>query len=192
VSGADDFLGAQLLDETIGRLRVRCHGAAGPHAKDMGADPGDLLVDELGAASRSGRPYVLGTIVVRQAERTPLALILGALPPEAAPIEPTALDGAALIAEERARQRRKWSDRHDDDHDDGSLAAAAAVLAAGHLSRIEIDHDFAADEPGSENDEPFWGDVLLSQHARDRVRQLTIAGALLAAEIDRLKRAERA
>lgn len=89
--------------------------------------------------------------------------------------------GAAFIAAERASQHAKWDAAHDASHQDGSLAVVAATLATdGTDARVE---DLAGWR-GHKNDP--WG--LPSKHRGDRIRQLVIAGALLAAEIDRLRR----
>jgi hypothetical protein len=67
-------------DVTIGKLRIRCHGAlvaAGDsRVSAYSIQPGDLLVEEL--ASKGGDP--LGEVVVRQGERT-AALAAALLPP---------------------------------------------------------------------------------------------------------------
>lgn len=88
-------------------------------------------------------------------------------------------NGAELIAEERTRQisAENWTPEHDDSHRDGHLAKAAAELAA-HGTDMEVtDHLSGPD---------VWG--LVRKHHNDRQRQLVIAGALIAAEIDRLQR----
>jgi len=97
------------------------------------------------------------------------------------PIEDREKSGVELIDVERARQMRVegWTLEHDDEHDDGSLAAAASCLAAEGT-----DAEFIW--PGYELS---WIKVLRDKHATsDRMRQLVIAGALIAAEIDRLRR----
>jgi hypothetical protein len=79
-----------------------------------------------------------------------------------------------LIAAERATH--KWSADHDDQHTDGSLAVVAATIAVAGTDAKVVDPL----DRGSDND--CWG--LIKKH-HDRLRQLTIAGALIAAEIDR-------
>jgi hypothetical protein len=92
--------------------------------------------------------------------------------------------GIQLIAEERERQisQEGWTDANDDEHGFGELALAGAAYA---LSGIE---DFA--------DRPLRGEIrrlfpwsLDWLKPRNPVRDLTRAGALIAAEIDRLQRA---
>lgn len=82
--------------------------------------------------------------------------------------------GIELIAEERQRQVEVegWTPEHDAEHTDDELAKVAAVYAApGRLrSRVRIwpeDWDF-------------------KPTPNDRIRELQKAGALIAAEIDRL------
>jgi hypothetical protein len=94
------------------------------------------------------------------------------------------MTGARLIQEERDRQRavEKWTAEHDDQHSKGELAIAAAVLACKCTDAF-VDCDkiglgqFVVDP---------WG--LSTKHRGNRKRQLVIAGALIAAEIDRLER----
>lgn len=77
---------------------------------------------------------------------------------------PTSEDGAGLICLERNRQQieYQWDDSR---HPVGHLASQAAVLA------------------DSKNDRDAWG---IKEKHPERIEQLIIAGALIAAEIDRL------
>lgn len=85
--------------------------------------------------------------------------------------------GASLIAAERERQMAEegWTAEHDDQHDRGELAAAAQcyINTAGDRRFIS---------PHWPWDESWW------KPSGDRVRDLTKAGALIAAEIDRIQR----
>jgi hypothetical protein len=95
--------------------------------------------------------------------------------------------GAELIAEERTRQIEEegWIAANDDDHDHGELALAGAAYA---LSGIE---DFALQPLRAEIRRLFpWSPDWLKP--RNPIRDLTRAGALIAAEIDRLQRAGKA
>lgn len=86
--------------------------------------------------------------------------------------------GAERIAVERARQVDHWSAEHDDGHEAGELAAAAVSYA------------LYADLPDSDTPPGMW--PFERDHWRptgDPITQLTKAGALIAAEIDRLLRA---
>lgn len=85
-------------------------------------------------------------------------------------------EGAALISHERARQQIEegYGQTHDDDHELGELGYAAAAYA------IEDGNLF----PSSWNRD-HW------KPSDDHVRNLEKAGALIAAEIDRILRARR-
>ncbi|MCP4493328.1 MAG: hypothetical protein GY820_39390 [Gammaproteobacteria bacterium] len=85
------------------------------------------------------------------------------------PAEPTAF---GLIATERARQIHKgWTPEHDDQHDEGELATMAKHLLAYRTTSPS--HD-------PWNIGAKWG--------HDRLRCLTISGALIVAEIERHQR----
>ncbi len=88
--------------------------------------------------------------------------------------ERSPLRGTELIAAERQRQLGKWSIEHDADHADGELAVRAAELAVDGIGEL-FTGDYRRD-----------GWDLVKKHRGNRVRQLTIAGALIAAEIDRV------
>ena len=121
------------------------------------------------------------------------------------PATPTdAQSGVALIAAERARQiaQEGWTAEHDDDHCDSEMAVAAACYALPKQRRrekiayIEMDAARGCSDPaipyrvkkripcGWPWDAEWWRPV-----PKDRIRELVKAGALIAAEIDRLKRA---
>jgi hypothetical protein len=95
------------------------------------------------------------------------------------------MTGAELIAEERDRHHSKcgWTDDHDDLHVCCELPEVAAILAANDTTLEVVD---ASDGRTIVDDR--WH--LLSKHENSRIRQLVIAGALIAAEIDRLCRQE--
>jgi hypothetical protein len=113
--------------------------------------------------------------------------------------------GAEMIAEERARQFHPegWDPAHDDGHKDGSLAIVAACYAvAGREDvRVEAYRDFPVNcgcrEAHCEHMlcvETRWADAFPWEPEADKrakhpaIRRLVIAGALIAAEIDRLQR----
>ena len=86
--------------------------------------------------------------------------------------------GTNDIAAERLRVLacKPYDAAHDDQHVDGELAAVAAELAVAHTDFKVVDsHGRVADD--------MWN---LRRH--DTRRRLVIAGALIAAEIDRLDR----
>lgn len=79
------------------------------------------------------------------------------------------MNGAELISAERATHEGKgYTSKHDDRHVNEEIAQAATCLV-GHLQ----------DE---------WGLQLKAMKEGGRIRVLTVAGALIAAEIDRLIR----
>lgn len=104
-------------------------------------------------------------------------------------------EGVARIAKERKRQTDKlgWSPEHDDAHDGGELAMAAACYAAPE--RLYVRQEFAdgltfVDPfpwPGADK-RPHNGNVLKEPTDAQWLRLLEKAGALIAAEIDRLLR----
>lgn len=96
------------------------------------------------------------------------------------------MNGIELIAVERQRQvdDEGWSAEHDADHDCGELAMAAVCYAAVKrvYKCIMIDGRWKYVDPWPFK--PQWD----KRHKDDRIRHLVKAGALIAAEIDRLKR----
>jgi len=94
--------------------------------------------------------------------------------------------GIELIAEERKRQIEieGWTPEHDAQHTDGELAQAGSYYAM-----TDDTIDFINEKWGNDNDLFFWPFDLkwLKRTPNDRVRQLSKAGALIAAEIDRIQ-----
>jgi hypothetical protein len=90
------------------------------------------------------------------------------------------MTGNELIAAERQRQIdvEGWTPEHDDKHTTGALALAAACYAERGLGDATWDWHW----PWS----PDWW-----KPSKDPIRNLAKAGALIAAEIDRLQRAEK-
>lgn len=96
--------------------------------------------------------------------------------------------GADRIATERVRQTTEegWTFAHDDQHVDGEMVAAACCYAA--LARRQTDGTVRspADSIGAPRgwpwDQGWW------KPSDDPSRNLIKAGALLAAELDRLQR----
>ncbi len=87
--------------------------------------------------------------------------------------------GAELIAEERKRQIEVegWTSEHDDQHSVGAMAAAGAAYAANYAGADSAALDLWP-----------WEWKWWKPTPNDPVRQLVKAGALIAAEIDRLQR----
>jgi hypothetical protein len=108
--------------------------------------------------------------------------------------------GTELIAEERQRQidQEGYTPEHDDEHDDGEIAIAGAcyALAGAQMGSIMITrHEEVLDERSVDE---FvmeviwpWDRASWKPSEEDPIRDLVKAGALIAAEIDRLQRAER-
>lgn len=86
-----------------------------------------------------------------------------------------AMTGAEMIAKERGRQIQTegWTPRHDDGHDRAEMARAAACYILHGLNVTG---------------RPRWPWAAYWWKPKDRVYDLVRAGALIAAEIDRLCR----
>ena len=93
--------------------------------------------------------------------------------------------GIELIAIERQEQIEKhgWDANHDDDHFGGALLKAAATLCANGTDVIVQDPD---GEWGT-GDDP-WGLESKLDGDKNKIHRLKVAGALIAAEIDRIQR----
>lgn len=87
--------------------------------------------------------------------------------------------GIELIAKERENQKKKWDSNHDAMHDLGELRKVAAILCCQGTDAVVL----SPDDFNSEND--VWG--LPSKHSENPIKRLQIAGALIAAEIDRMQ-----
>ncbi len=107
------------------------------------------------------------------------------------------MDGAERIKQERARQVGLYDEYHDRGHEDDELVMAAVIYALPPHYREEP-FDLASPLPGGLDQEvtllgQWWpgceglnGEVDWLYRPGDRIRELTKAGALIAAEIDRL------
>lgn len=93
--------------------------------------------------------------------------------------------GIERIAAERQRQIEKegWTPEHDDQHEDSELAFAACYYAIPCGVRNDAGDWITPSDlfPGE------W-DYEWAKRGDDRIRNLEKAGALIAAEIDRLQR----
>jgi len=98
------------------------------------------------------------------------------------------MNGAQMIAVERARQieDENWSAKHDDEHINGELADAAAVYAMKSSFRSRRVRGGCGTETVASELWPW--DCEWWKPQGGRIKQLVKAGALIAAEIDRLKR----
>jgi hypothetical protein len=92
--------------------------------------------------------------------------------------EPARLSGVQLIDAERMRQieREGYTPDHDDRYISSALALAGACYALHAAGRLDAQAHWPFDEE-------WW-----KPSAGDPIRDLTKAGALIAAEIDRLQR----
>ena len=104
--------------------------------------------------------------------------------------------GIERIAAERRRQveQEGFDAKHDDDHDDESIALAAAAYASPcPLYRIQPIGELSDGRPIAQEIVDVWPESWHESYDKreehSRIRQLEIAGALIAAEIDRLIRA---
>lgn len=101
------------------------------------------------------------------------------------------MTGIERIAAERQRQidTEGWTHEHDDEHDDGSMATVAALYAS---PKPLWDTDWPWDPSWDKRPRAKEGFLLYANDTPtlDRVRALEKAGALIAAEIDRLLRKE--
>lgn len=106
----------------------------------------------------------------------------------AQPAERVVDDGASRIAAERQRQKavEGWTPEHDAGHGNATLTKAAicyAIFAAAAPSvRDDVRHMIPADWPW----ENAWWKPGADNGDASRIRELEKAGALIAAEIDRL------
>ena len=103
--------------------------------------------------------------------------------------------GVELIAEERERQIEKegWGEKHDSKWIFGELARAGSAYASDASYRIrnkELHQTHLAYPKGAAHPDWPWSSEWWNPTPDDDVRQLVKAGALIAAEIDRLKREE--
>lgn len=102
------------------------------------------------------------------------------------------MSGAEQIAVERKRQIEEegFHSGHDDGHDWEDLVWAAVCYAAPdpiYVLRRPTDGPYGRDDF---HDPWPWDDEDDKRKKHDRKRRLVIAGALIAAEIDRLERLE--
>ncbi|MPL79234.1 hypothetical protein SDC9_25110 [bioreactor metagenome] len=94
------------------------------------------------------------------------------------------MNGIESIAAERARQIdvEGWTPGHDDEHKYGEMGKAAVCYAL-HACAFSL-------EPGMDDFDGWWPwDTQWWKPSGDPIRNLEKAGALIAAEIDRLRRA---
>lgn len=105
------------------------------------------------------------------------------------------LFGYELVTRERIRQitQERWTSEHDDQHTDHSLAIVAAIYAIAQLGDdLAVMRQLPATGEMHARWIPAWPNSWDQEWDKredhDRMRCLTIAGALICAEIDRLQR----
>lgn len=98
------------------------------------------------------------------------------------------MNGTELIAAERHRQinEENWTPEHDVGYADGELAVAAVCYAVPRSTKTRPALLTYNQHPGWCPDEWPWDPSWFKLTPGDRVRDLVKAGALIAAEIDRL------
>lgn len=98
--------------------------------------------------------------------------------------------GVTEIAKERTRhwEEEGWNRAHDDQHTEGELAKAGAVYALP--IKLRSSSPTATEGPGLKIGDYIWpfSNDWYKPTPENRVKELAKAGALMAAEIDRLKR----
>jgi hypothetical protein len=100
--------------------------------------------------------------------------------------------GVEIIAQERQRQIEEeiWSPEHDSTHTDNSLAYAAACYAIPHNGR----NIYAGTNGHSNMIRTLWPSSWdwhwFKPSPENRIKELAKAGALIAAEIDRIQNLE--
>ena len=101
--------------------------------------------------------------------------------------------GIRLISDERKRQisEEGWTPEHDDEHCEAALAFAGVSYALSAARRVEFCEFAGFDSRNIDYTEPpdLWPWDRKWWKPGDPVRMLVKAGALIAAEIDRLQRA---
>lgn len=99
------------------------------------------------------------------------------------------VDGAWLIQEERQRQVNveEWPPEHDDEHVEAELVSAARAYLWVALCEVQMAAK-AEDFRSVPNDWPVEWSHEWFKPSDDPIRNLVKAGALIAAEIDRLQR----
>jgi len=110
-----------------------------------------------------------------------VGLVLAELEGETSNIPEPSKTGVQLIATERERQMSDegWNAQHDDEHINAELARVGAIYALPPKYRF-----YAQAWPET------WNLQWWKPTPENRIRELTKAGALIAAEIDRLQRVE--
>lgn len=99
------------------------------------------------------------------------------------------MSGIERISTERKRQIESegWTPTHDAQHDSGEMVAAAISYALSPYSDERIGDDHRVPYGLAVPDRWPWDVEWWRPTPKNRIRELTKAGALIAAEIDRLE-----
>lgn len=105
------------------------------------------------------------------------------------------MNGTELIAEERQRQIESegWTAEHDDEHNESELAGAALCYTAHAIHQINCPNAAPLSvEMYTSTSWSLWPwDKAWFKPSPDPIRNLVKAGALIAAEINRLQRLDK-
>jgi hypothetical protein len=105
--------------------------------------------------------------------------------------------GAEMIHRERERQisKERFDADHDDDHRDNEIVRAATAYLVHYVQRgwkLDAQDDCLAREYRTDRPNEFWPWSREDWKPKGAIEDLVRAGALIAAEIDRLQREARA
>ena len=104
------------------------------------------------------------------------------------------MTGIELITVERERQVsvEDWTPEHDAEHAGGEMIKAAVAYADCNLIMMRRHESFVVKDVRADltiYQDPWpWGSEWDKRRKHDSIKRLTISGALIAAEIDRLQR----
>ena len=102
------------------------------------------------------------------------------------------MTGIELITKERQRQIKEegWTSGHDAEHEDGELSDAAACYCIAENRHINWNSPRVNAKAHIELERTLfwpWAKGWWKPTPDDRIKELTKAGALIAAEIDRIQ-----
>jgi hypothetical protein len=98
--------------------------------------------------------------------------------------------GSRTADDERQKTAEGYDWRHDDDHEDGEIAVTAAVYALPEKWRV-LERHVAGVNVTLDQVSILWPRFWKRPKRGNRIDELAKAGALIAAEIDRLQRTAR-
>lgn len=161
---------------TVKQLRERSYSDISDISQRM-----DDTLAELGLPLDAEDMTIARTIrsLRRRAEKLPAPQLYDSIP----------LFGYELVTRERIRQitQEKFGEEHDDEHTDGSMAIVAALYAVEGVDET-ISVLKKTSGPIIDAWPDSWDERWDKREEHDRLRQLSVAGALICAEIDRLQR----